>query len=658
MWPFNMIPKAAIQKEHGVDLDDAWLDHVRLASVRFNSGGSGSFVSKTGLVLTNHHVAGDCITKLGSAGHDYMATGYLAGADGPEIKCPDLELNVTLSIENVTDQVLAAKKPGQSAAEANDAIKGAMSRIEEKTKNRCDVVTLYAGGKYNLYTYKKYTDVRLVFAPEFSIAFFGGDPENFTYPRYDLDMAIFRIYENGTPLVPKEFLTWNETGPAENETVFVSGHPGSTGRMMTTAELAVARDLTYPYQLESRRTDRAALLAFGKESKESARETRENIFGLENGLKAIGGFRAGLLDRALMKKKGDDEGALKKAIDGNADLKAKYGTVFDESAAVQKKLADQYKRYQSLEGRIASARILHIARDLVRLPAETAKPNDKRLREYRASNLESLDLELLSPAPIYGEVDAILMRTWLERLQRDLGANDPLVKQVLAGRTPARAAQEIVAGSRLSDLHVRRALKDGGQAAIDGSTDPAIVLYRTIDAEARAARKKYEDEVEGPMRTIGNKIAQAVFAIKGDSVYPDATFTLRLSVGMVKGYEEKGHAVPWKTDFAGLYAHATGTEPLKLPQRWVDKKGAVKMDVPLNFVSTNDIIGGNSGSPLVNAKGELVGLIFDGNISQLPNRFVYGETTQRAVSVDTAGMLEALRHVYNADALANELSGR
>jgi hypothetical protein len=656
-----MVPKQRIEKDHGVLLTDAWLDHVRLASVRFNSGGSGAFVSPTGLVITNHHVASDCISKLSRQDHDYLATGYVAEKDGPEVPCPDLELNQLASIEDVTDAVRGARKAGMSDADANVAMKGAMSQIEkactDETKLRCDVVTLYAGGKYQLYRYKKYTDVRLVFAPEVAIAFFGGDPDNFTFPRYDYDLAIFRVYENTRPLRPQAYLTWNPAGPKEGDTVFVTGSPGRTDRMDTLAQLSRARDVVNPHALGELDRERALLVELAQQGPEENREVKRPMFGIENSRKALLGRQRGLRDPALMKKKGEEEATLRKAIDGDPALKAQYGSVFDDIERTQRRFAEIFNRYAALERGANRSPLFRLARDLVRLPRELATPNEKRLREYRASNLDSLKLALFSPAPIYGAVEASLWRAWLERLASDLGASDPLVKQVLAGRSPALAAAAIVASSKLMDVYARRALFEGGQPAVDASGDPALAVLRAIDAEARAIRKSYEDEVEAPMRTYGARIAQAVFAVKGTGVYPDATFTLRLSIGVVKGYLEAGEAVPWATTFGGMYKHATGIEPRALPKRWLDKKDALKPNTPLNFVSTNDIIGGNSGSPVISASGEVVGLIFDGNISSLANDYVYRETTERAVSVNSAAMLEALSTVFGADALKAELLG-
>ncbi len=670
MWPFNMVPKEQIEKDHGVKLTDAWLDHLRLASVRYSSGGSGSFVSKNGLTLTNQHVAGDCIAKVASAKKDYVAEGYIAGQDGPELKCPDLELDQLVAIVDVTDQVRAAKTDGMTDAQANTAMKGVMATLEKACtdkanaspvsrdiKTRCDVVTLYAGGKYHLYTYTRYTDVRLVFAPEEAIGFFGGDPDNFTFPRYDLDMALFRVYTDDKPFASKDYLKWSADGPKDGEPVFVSGNPAATDRMDTVSQLSTLRDVVFPYVLDSVHKEAAALYALGKNSVEGAREGREVLRRIENGRKAIEGEEAGLKDATLMKKKADDEAALKKAILADPKLQAAYGSVFGDVERAQKVAAQIYKRYAALERGPYRSELLRVARSLVRLPRELATPNERRLKEYRDSNLDSLKVELFSAAPIYGQVEVVLFKAWLDRVVRDLGADDALVKSVLAGRTTQAVAQDVIAGTKLTDIYARRALFDGGAIAVDKSSDALVRLIVQLDTEAREVRKRYEDEVEGPMRQAGQRIAQAVFAVRGTSVYPDATYTLRLSPGAVKGYTENGKVISWATDYSGMYPHATGVDPFKLPKRWLAAKAAVAPKTPLDFVSTNDIIGGNSGSPVVNANGELVGLIFDGNISSLPNRFVYGETTQRAVSVDSAGMLEALRHVYGAAAIAAELLG-
>lgn len=662
MWPFNMVPVEGIKKDHGVTLTDEWLRHVRSASLRFNSGGSGSFVSPTGLVLTNHHVASDCIGKLSSPGKDYLADGYVSGKDGPEVRCPDLELNQLLSIEDVTDEVRGARKPGMSDADANAAIKGAMSRIEkacsDKTAMRCDVVTLYAGGMYQLYVYKKYTDVRLVFAPEAGIAFFGGDPDNFTFPRYDYDLAIFRVYENGSPLHPADYLTWNPGGPKEGSTVFVSGNPGRTDRMDTVAQLERLRDVVHPYYLEQLGRERELLLDFGKESAEHVRQIHRPIFGIENSRKALLGMQRALGSPAVMKQKEDSESALRKAIDDDPNLKPKYGSVFDDIERIQGTFASIYKRYAALERGPNRSQLFRIARDLVRLPKELATANASRLREYRASNLDSMKLALFSPAPIYGGVEVQMFRAWLERLVRDLGAADPLVQRLLEGVSPARVAERLVAGTRLTDVYARRAIFDRGQEGVDASTDPLLMFLRALDGESRAIRRRFEDEVEGPMRLCGERVAQAVFAVEGTGVYPDATFTLRLSVGEVRGYTEGGKKVPWATDFAGMYKHATGVDPFKLPRRWLDRAAALAPATPLNFVATTDIIGGNSGSPVIGEDGRLVGLIFDGNISSLGNDFAYGETTERAVSVDAAAILEALSGVFGEQALKAELLGQ
>ncbi len=658
MWPFDMVPIQRIAQEHHVTVAQPWLDRVRLASVRFNSGGSGSFVSPHALVLTNHHVASDCIAKLASPGHDYLSGGYLAGKDGPEAPCPDLEIDQLVSMTDVTAQVQGARQPSMSDAEANRAIKGQMASIEKEchdsTGLRCDVVTLYAGAMYRLYRYHRYTDVRLVFAPQADIAFFGGDPDNFNYPRYDLDLAVFRVYEHDQPLATSDYLPWNPAGPKDGDTVFTSGHPGRTSRDDTVAELGALRDVVYPRLLDVRRAWRANLYAWSSTGPEAKRQAREAIFGVENSLKAYTGFEAGLRDPALMNKKQTEEKKLRGEVEASADLRAKYGGVWDSIGAVQKAYAAMYPRYQALEGLGGS--LLRMARHLVRLPAQRALPNSDRLPEYRETSLEELRSHVLSPAPIYPGVEEAFVKQWLVLLVKALGDKDPPVRQILGGQTPEHGAATIVAQSKLFDFYARRALWEGGQASVDASNDPLIVAMRAIEPEALAIRKQYDDTVEGPMRALRTEIAQATFAVEGTNNAPDATFTLRLSVGVVKGYDLGGRHVPWSTDFAGMFKHATGVEPLKLPQRWLEARGQLPPATPLNFASTNDIVGGNSGSPVIGAAGDLVGLIFDGNLPSLPNQFVYQETTARAVSVDSAAMLQALRIVYGAEALARELS--
>ncbi len=660
MWPYDMVPKEKILKDHGVSVSDAMLDRLRQATVRLSSGGTGSFVSGQGLILTNHHVASDCIAKIASAQHNYMDEGFLAAKDGGEARCPDLAADVLVSMSDVTPRVKGVRKDGMNDADANVAMKAEMGKIEKECSEkgqpapRCEVVTLYAGGKYVLYTYKRYTDLRLVFAPEATIAFFGGDPDNFTYPRFDLDMALFRAYEGDKPATPAAFLKWNEGGAKDGETVFVSGNPGATGRLQPFAQLERLRDTVYPWVIASLVRERDLLKGLSTQGKEYEREAREPIFGVENGIKALTGYLGGLKDPALMKKKQTDEAALQKGIDADPKLKATFGTTFADVKKAQDRLGAIYAKYATLE-RGSSSTLMGFARTLVRLAAEKPLPSEKRLREYRDANLEEVERELLSSAPVYGAVEVVLVRAWLEQAQRVLPASQ--LAPFLRGESPERAAQRMVSESKLSDVYARRSLLSGGAAAVAASDDPFVQLARAMDPDARAIRTTYESDVEAPMRKLGSDLAQLQFAVRGSSAPPDATFTLRLSIGIVKGYTEKGRAIPFATDFAGMYAHATGTDPFKLPPAWLAKKDALTKTTKLNFVSTNDIIGGNSGSPVTNAQGELVGLIFDGNLSSLPNRFVYREETERAVSVDTAGMTEALLKIYGADSIVKELRG-
>lgn len=664
MWPFNNVPKAEIKRRYNFEITDAWLRKVQMASVRFNSGGSGSFVSPDGLVMTNHHIAQDTLAKISNPQKDYMKDGFYARTHAEEVKSPDLELNVLVSIEDVTNRVNAAVKDGMSAAEANAARNAVINTIsEESTKAtglRSDVVTLYQGGQYNLYRYKKYTDVRLVFAPEFPIAFFGGDPDNFEYPRYDLDLAFFRVYENDKPVKVENYFQWSKAGAKDGELIFVSGHPGSTSRLNTVAHLEYLRDAGFPFLLKYLEHQRAMLQEFGKGGEEQARRAQETLFSIENSLKARKGGLEGLRDQSIMAKKMAAEQKLRQMIAANPKMQKDYGNAWDAIAKAYQALPsyERERRFTELGWGINSTYFTY-ARMLVRIAAEDAKSNGERLREYTQSARPSLELQLYSPAPTYDDFEKFKLTDSLTFMRDELGADHALVKKVLNGKTPAERAAELIEGTKLKDVDYRKQLAAGGQQAIASSTDPMIVLAREIDPEARALRRRYEEEVTGVGRVNYAKVARALFDTEGTKMYPDATFTLRLSYGTVKGYKDKGKDIQPFTNFAGLYQHAAANGnkyPYELPARWVEKKSALDLNTPFNFVSTADIIGGNSGSPVINKKAEIVGLIFDGNIQSLAGDFIFDETQNRAVSVDSRGMIEALRKVYGMNELVSELT--
>lgn len=663
MWTFDNPPVKQLQQKYNFTPTQEWLDHLRLSSVRFNDGGSGSFVSATGLVLTNHHVALGQLQKVSSPQKDYVADGFLARTPEEELKCPDLELNVLVSMENVTDRVLAAVKPGMSEKQANDARKAAIAAIEkesmEKTGLRSDVVTLYHGGEYWLYRYKKYTDVRLVFAPEQQIAFYGGDPDNFTYPRYDLDMALFRVYEDGKPVKPQHYLKWNPEGAKDGELVFVSGHPGSTNRLYTLAQLETLRDLSYPMRLEGIERRLGVARAYAARGKEQARQAAGLIFGLENSKKALSGEYKGLKDPQLMQIKAREEKELRDKVAANPEWQKAYGDAWQAIEKAQASFRERAKEYSYL--RLSGYRLPGVALSIVQLVAEVKKPDGERLDGFHESQLPSLKFRLFSPAPIYPEFEEVLLADGLREALEKLGPEDPFVKAALAGKTPEQVAHEAITGTKLADPDFRKQLVEGGEEAVAESQDPLIALARRVDPILRQERKWYEDTIESVVRTAGEKIGKARFAIYGKDTYPDATFTLRLTYGTVTGYPYNGTIAPSKTTFYGLYDRAASFDykpPFHLPQRWLDRKDALNLATPLNFVSTCDIIGGNSGSPVVNRQGEIVGLIFDGNIESLVGRFVFDITANRAVAVHTAGMTEALKKVYDAEFLVKELLGQ
>jgi len=664
MWTFDNPPLKQLQEKYGFTPTKAWFDHVRLSSVRFNDGGSGSFVSPNGLTITNHHVAFGQLQKLSTAGKDYVKDGFHAKTQAEELKCPDLELNVLLSMENVTSQVQGTVKPGMTEKQALDARNAEKAKIQkeslDKTGLRSDVVTLYAGGEYWLYRYKKYTDVRLVFAPEQQTAFFGGDPDNFTFPRYDLDFALLRVYENGRPAVTKDHLKWNTKGAPDGELVFVSGNPGGTDRGQTVAQLEAARDAIYPERLARFKRELQALRTYAAKGSEQARQSADEIFGLENTVKAYTGEYNGLLDPKLFEKKKKAESDLRAKVQGDPEWRREYGSAWDAIAAATKKEGEVTKLQQNRSISAASG-MARFARQIVVYAAEVKKPDAQRLDGYHDSQLDELKFYLLSPAPVYPEYEEALLAWSLQESLDQLGPNDPFIKAVLDGRKPADVAAQVIRGSKMADPAFRKSLVEGGEAGVAASTDPLIALARKVDPFFRETRKMYEESVESVFESAGEKIAKARFAIYGKSIYPDATFTLRLTYGKVQGYPMNGTKAPSKTTFYGLYDRAASFDykaPFNLTQRFMQRKDRIDLSTPLDFVASLDIIGGNSGSPVINRNGDFVGIIFDGNIESLTGNFDYIEDTNRAVAVHSAAIIEALRKVYDAGSVANELEGK
>jgi hypothetical protein len=664
MWLFNMAPKDLLLKKYGFAANDEWLTHLRLSSVRFG-GASASFVSPDGLVLTNHHVGQGAIQNLSSKERDLMKTGFYARTRQEELKCPGVELWVLQEIVDVTGPVTAAVKLGMSTVEAAEAIDKAVAALEkdesERTGLRCAVVNLYSGGLFHLYRYKVLSDVRLVFAVEYGIAFFGGDPDNFTYPRYDLDVSLFRVYENGQPLKTPHYLKWSPKGVKEGDLVFCSGNPGSTGRLLTLGQIELLRDTSYPFTISNLRRRQALLHEYSKKGAEEARIALRNLFGIENSLKAVTGYQSGLLDKALMENKARDEQALREAVRKDAALEAEFGKAWDEIAAAQKSYASFFKPYSFLERNQGFNTVYYgPARTLVRLAQERTKPNAERLREYRDASLASVQRSLLSPSPIYDEFEIVKLADSLAQLKDELGSLQE-IKWLFGGRTPQEVARELVTGTRLKDIDVRKSYLEGGWEAICRSEDTMIKLALLVDPVSRGLRSRYEKEVEAAEIKNGALIARALFKLKGTSIPPDATSTLRLSFGVAKGYVEGGRKIPFTTTFAGLYdksAKNGNKTPYELPPSFTAKKSVLNASVPLNFVATCDSIGGNSGSPVVNKKAEFVGVLFDGNIQSLPTRFVYEDTVSRSVMVDSRGILEALLKIYGAKPLVDEILGR
>jgi len=662
MWTFDNPPLKQLQERYHFTPTQQWLDHLRLASVRLNDGGSGSFVSAHGLLLTNHHVARGQLQKNSTAEHDYIRDGFYAATPEQEMKSQDLEVNVLVSMENVTDKVSAAVKGAKNTEEEFAKRKAVIADIErestEKTGFRSDVVTLYQGGEYWLYRYKKYTDVRLVFAPEQQAAFYGGDPDNFTFPRYDLDMALFRVYENGKPVDSKDYLKWNPKGASDGELVFVSGHPGASSRLDTYAQLESLRDDRVPYTLAGLKRRIALLKEYSARGPEQARQAASMIFGLENALKAWQGRYEGLLDKNVMGKKRKDEEEFRARVKANPEWQKEYGGAWD---AIAHAIELEKPRLKEQSFRSTNSSLAGLAVTLVTYITEITKPDGERLAGFHASQLDSLKLRLFSPAPIYPEMEIAQMTSSLEAGVKELGPNDAFLKAVLDGRTPKDAATQLITGTKVGDPAFRKSLAEGGKAAVDASNDPMIAMARRLDPIRREMIKWNEENVQSVEQSAGEQLGKARFAAYGKTTYPDATFTLRLSYGQVQGYPMNGTKAPYKTTFYGLYDRSLGFDnkgPFELPKRYVDGREKLDLTTPLDFVTTNDIIGGNSGSPVVNRNGDIVGLVFDGNIESLVGDFVYDSTANRTVAVHTGAMTEALIRLYGAQALVDEMLGK
>lgn len=657
MWTLDNLPVKQMQAHYGFTPTAAWIAHVEHSALRLAGGCSGSFVSADGLVMTNHHCANGCLSALSNNKHNYMQDGYFAA--GKEAKCPDIELNQLESITDVTATVNAATKD-KSGADYVKAQRAVIGNLEKQCVGnnpaglRCEVVTLYHGGRYDLYKYKRYQDVRLVFAPEQSIAFFGGDPDNFNFPRYDLDVTFLRAYEHGKP-AHTEYFHFDPHGPKAGEMTFVVGNPGSTERTYTVAQLRAARDNLVPlfgYLSELR----GILWQYARQSKAHAQQAQDEIFGIDNALKLFKGRLQVLNNPALYATKQKADDALKQWVDASAARRQEYGDPWQAIAQAEKTYENYQTRYSMIErGEGFQSRLFGIARTLVLAAQERVKPNGERLPQFRDSNLPALEQHLFSRAPIYPTFDETTFAWSLEKLRQALGADDPFVHRIFGDTAPAAMAARLEKGTKLMSIAYRKQLWNGGLQAIKASSDPMIKFALEVTPDARAVRKDVEDQVDAPLRKASEAIAKARFARYGTSIYPDATFTLRLSYGKVEGWEEKGEQIPPFTDFSGAFRRATGSDPFKLPDSWIKARSRLNLATPFDFVTSNDIIGGNSGSPVIDRAGNAVGLIFDSNIHGLGGAYWYDGRTNRAVAVDTAALIEAIRKVYDHPQLANEL---
>ena len=662
MWTFDAPPLAYWKAQYGFDATPAWLENVRLSAVRI-PGCSASIVSNRGLVMTNHHCARSCITAVSPTDSNFQAIGFVARDEAGERPCPGMTADQLQSITDVTSRVQAAMQASTNAArvaQRDSAITAIEQACVQETQPHglCQVVGFYQGGRYSLYRFRRFTDLRLVMAPEEEISFFGGDPDNFTFPRFDLDLTLLRIYENGAPMRPANYLRWSEAGATEGELVFVVGNPGSTGRLLTLAQMDYLRDVTYPAQLETLAEQIGVFKELAKAGEAARRRWENSIFSAENSRKAITGYRSGLIDSSIMARKRAFERDFRARIAAQPALRTKYAAAWDNTARAQAELASFAKeaRFHGFGG----SQLLGAAGALVRLPSQAQLPDSLRLAAFRGEGLERTRAALLRPQPIDTVSERLLLAAQFRMAVRHLPATDPFLRAALAGRTPEAAAAALIGGTTLGSPEARKALVDGGAAAVAASRDPLIVLARSIEPLATRTAMRAA-QLTNTISANAALIGEAIFAAYGTSLPPDATFTLRISDGVIKGFPMNGTIAPYKTSFYGLFARSAEFDdqpPFHLPERWKAARDRLELSTPFNFVSTNDIIGGNSGSPVINRDGQVVGLIFDGNIESLPNRFIFTDEVARSVSVHSRGIVEALRKVYGAERIAVELTGR
>ncbi|HEX3462546.1 MAG TPA: S46 family peptidase [Candidatus Elarobacter sp.] len=656
MWTFDNFPSAKVKQAYGFAPSRAWLDHVRLASLRA-PGCSASFVSPDGLVMTNHHCVVGCLGALSNPQKDLVANGFYAQRREDEVRCPNFDLNQLIGITDVTKTIQAATA-GKTGAAANAALREVTLREQQSCGNdptiHCDVVPLYHGGIYDLYRYKRYDDVRLVFAPEFSVAQFGGDPDNFNFPRFDYDLSLVRAYVNDKPASSPDYFRWSPNGSNAGELVFVPGNPGGTSRELTVSDLTYERDYSLPAGIARSEELRGILEEFMRRGTEQRREASDTLFYLENGIKVQRGRRLALVDPGFFGSKVSQEKKLRAAVAAKPALR-RYAAAWTEIERLEPLKQSIGRRAGA--SMAATSGLLGTAVTLVRAADERAKPNAQRLPEYTDQNLPRIGRALSASTPYYPDMQEVSLAFGFSKLRETLGTDDPLVKSFLGTESPDQLAHRLVSGTKLGDAAVRKALFDGGKAAVDASTDPMIVMARNLDPQLRALRTALEDRIGAPSRAASEQIAKARFAVYGTSIDPDATFTLRLSYGAVKGFPNESNAqVPPYTTIGGLFDRATGADPYVLPKSWLDAKPSLNLATPMNLSTTNDIIGGNSGSPLIDRQGQIVGLIFDGNIFSLGGDYGYDPVRNRSIAVDSRAMLEAMSKVYHADRIVSEIT--